>query len=161
MMTRPVEQLQESISISQKQSVPTANPYDKFGAGAESKMRLTEGSQQLAAAALREKPVSEARMRAQEQTRYVMPIEQSSARPTEFDRRHAKARPVHSTPASAQPTAKTMAPNPFDDADDAANDYDESKNPFADSVDMASSVTNTKDTKAAEPSTNPFGEFDD
>lgn len=126
-------------------------------------MRLTEGNRQLVPAALHEKPVSEARMRAHEQVRYVPPpAHQNSTRAKEFDRRHTKPQPMHTTPALAQATAKSGTRNPFDDDDDATgNNYDDSKNPFADSVDMAANAGNTKDAKAVEPSTNPFGDFED
>lgn len=48
--------------------MPPLNPYDRYGAGAESKMRLTEGNQESVAAAYREKPMSEARIRGQEKS---------------------------------------------------------------------------------------------
>lgn len=153
-------------TIQHKPPVTIPNPYDKYGSGAESKMRLAEGAKDNANAVYREKPLSEARMRSQEQPRYVPPPDQSSVRSQEFERRHIKARvattAAHTIQAAAvQPAiAKPVPKNPFDDDDDtAADDYDESKNPFADDVD--SSSVKTKEIKAAEPSTNPFGECDE
>lgn len=135
-------------------------------------MRLSEGTKESASAVYREKPLSEARMRAQEQPRYVPPPpDQNSVRSQEFDRRHAKARTAatitaHTNQTTTQPAAAKPVPkNPFDDEDDTtANDYDESKNPFADDADSSSGAATsvkTKEIKAAEVSSNPFGEFDD
>lgn len=145
--------------------MPPLNPYDRYGAGAESKMRLTEGNQESVAAAYREKPMSEARIRGQEKSRYAVSSEVNSPRSKEFERRHTTARSApRSSQVPTQSTARSMPKNPFDDDDATANIiYDESKNPFAnDDVDSSSSSsTKTKDTNLTEASTNPFGEFDD
>lgn len=128
-------------------------------------MRLTEGNQENVIAAYREKPVSEARIRSQEKSRYEVSSAVNSPRSKEFERRHTNARSApRSTQVTTQSTARSVPKNPFDDDDTAANViYDESKNPFAsDDVDSSSSsASKTKDTNVAEASTNPFGEFDD
>lgn len=137
-----------------------SNPYDKYGAGAESKIRLEEAS------ALNIKksnpgyyaaPVPEGRMRAQEQSRFVSPPEVKSH---DFERRHSK--PVQDTrrpvPSATINAPKAIPKNPFDDDDDNNDKYDESKNPFADDDDdEQSKVEVAKETSNTE---NPFGEYD-
>lgn len=145
--------------------------FEKYGAGAESKMRLEEGSNasyRKANAPYYANPISEGRMRSQEQTRFITP---EVIKSQEFERRHSKPiqekRPninVQSITSKSLPTsnAKSVAVNPFDDDDESNIDYDESKNPFADDAigeslkpDIAKEASNND-----KQTTNPFGEYD-
>lgn len=136
-----------------------SNPYDKYGAGAESKIRLEEASAlsiKKANPGYYAAPVPEGRMRAQEQSRFVSPPEVKSH---DFERRHSKPvqdirRPVPSATINAP---KAVSKNPFDEDDDTNDKYDESKNPFAVDDDDQSKVEVAKETSNAE---NPFGEYD-
>lgn len=136
-----------------------ANPYDKYGAGAESKLRLEEASAlsvKKANPGYYAAPVPEGRMRAQEQTRFVSPPEVKSQ---EFERRHAKPVQDNRKPIpSATSIATKVAPkNPFDDEDEDTEKYDESKNPFADDDDESPKTEGAKETSNNE---NPFSEYD-
>lgn len=151
-----------------------SNPYDKFGAGAESKLRLEEattGHTTKANAAYYAAPLPEGRMRVQEQSRFISP----DVKPHEIERRHIKPMPERkSVPerkvvvADRKPitSAVTTAPkpipkNPFDDDDDSKNNYDESKNPFADDDDDVPSSEVAKEKSNSDKKTlNPFGEYE-
>lgn len=72
-------------------SVPTVreqpNPFNQYGAGAESKMRLDEGNvnnNNSSSAAYRAVPLSEGRMRIQEQSRYATSLEANISRGTDL-----------------------------------------------------------------------------
>lgn len=138
------------------------NPYDKFGSGAESKLRLQETttmSKNKANTAYYAAPVPEGRMRAQEQTRFVTPEVKS----LDFERRHLKPvqdnrRPVPITSNTA-PKISNAPKNPFDEDDDNNDKYDESKNPFADDEDDSAKTEIAKDV-SDQANSNPFGEYD-
>lgn len=150
-------------TVSKQQTQPEINPYDKFGTGAESKIRLEEvitTSNKKANSAYYATPIPEGRMRAQEQSRFVS----TDVKPQEYDRRHSKptqgsGRPNPVPIATGNASTKPAPKNPFDEDDDK---YDETKNPFADDVDsspttdVANELSN-KDTQA----NNPFDEYDD
>lgn len=152
-------------AVQKKQTQYTeSNPYDKYGAGAESKIRLEEAS----ALTIKKSnpgyyaaPIPEGRMRAQEQSRFVSAPEVKSH---DFERRHSKPvqdirKPVQRIPVpSATINAPKVVPkNPFDEDDDNNDKYDESKNPFADDDEEQSQVEVAKETSNTE---NPFGEYD-
>lgn len=168
-------------SVINKLQQPTIdpNPYDKFGAGAESKLRLEEvtaANVMKTNASYYAPPVPEGRMRAQETSRYVP----SEVKSQDFERRHMKSvpepramperkvmvpdrkvivpdrKPV-AIPASTAP--KSVAKNPFDDDDDSKDDYDESKNPFADDDEDVSSKP-AENSNYDKQSSNPFGDYD-
>lgn len=144
------------------------NPFDKYGVGAESKLRLQEGSNfKNVNAPYYAAPISEGRMRSQEQTRFVTPEFTPSQ---EFERRHSK--PIQEIQRSNKnvttkllPTvqpSKSVASNPFDEDDDSSNiDYDESKNPFAnDETDSTKPDVAKEISNHDKQTSNPFGEYD-
>lgn len=133
-------------------------------------MRLEEGSNpsyRKANAPYYATPISEGRMRSQEQTRFVPP---EIIKSHEFERRHSKPiqekRPninVRSITSKSLPTsnAKPVAVNPFDDDDESNIDYDESKNPFADDAGESSKPYIAKEiSNNDKQASNPFGEYD-
>lgn len=167
----------QSMAVIKPQPKPVeANPYDRFGPGAESKLRIEEaaaGVSKKINAAYYAAPVPEGRMRAQEQSRFVAPETKSQ----DFDRRHAKSVPERKViperkvvvperkvpVASVTTAAPKVAPkNPFDDEDDDKNpNYDESKNPFADEDEDDNETEVAKEKSNSEkPTSNPFGEYD-
>lgn len=137
------------------------NPYDRYGAGAESKLRLEEATALSAKHASSDySTVPEGRMRAQEQSRYKSPdvrdIERQHTKPFQ-----EKRQPVPSATKKSQPPKPVAAPvpvatpkNPFDEDDENSDKYDESKNPFADEDD------DSPKTEVAKKQDNPFGEYD-
>lgn len=146
------------------------NPYNQYGAGAESKMRLDEfnvNNNNQTNASLRAVPIPEGRMRIHEQSRYATSLEANIARVPEPNKRDRSPKyPSNSSlktqsNESVKPVAAEIkSKNPFDE-DDAVEVYDDSKNPFADDVDGASAVE-AKDIEAVEngKKLNPFEEYD-
>lgn len=158
------------INAVQKQQTQHAeSKYDKYkyGAGAESKVRLEEASAlnvKKANPGYYTAPVPEGRMRAQEQSRFVSPEVKSQ----DFERRHAKPvqdtrKPVPSDTRKSVPIVTSNAPkvvvpkNPFDEDDENNDKYDESKNPFADDDDESPKIEVAKETSNSD---NPFSEYD-
>lgn len=142
------------IKAVQKQQIQHAevNPYDRYGAGAESKIRLAEAnrlSNQISNAPYYVPPLPEGRMRTQEQMRS-----------NEFERRHLK--PVKNnrrTVAMSYPV-QSVSKNPFDDDDDNNDKYDDSKNPFAGEDDESPKKEIAKDTSNNDQQiSNPFNEY--
>lgn len=144
------------------------NPYDIYGAGAESKIRIEEAAMLNAKKGndgYRAVPVPEGRMRAQEQSRYTSvdavkrTVEPSRIIPKQ-PTKNLSADNKRGGAAASAPVA--AAKNPFDDNDDENIDYDESKNPFADEGgEDKSNPANAKNTSnKAKPTANPFGEYD-
>lgn len=134
-----------------------SNPYEKYGAGAESKMRLEEAmtkTYKQANTSYYATPIPEARMRTQEQSRYVSP----EIRSREPERRHVMQDNRRPTTTATINAAK----NPFDDDEEQSNKYDEAKNPFADDDEEPSKTDVAKETSNNDKQTsNPFGEYDD
>lgn len=135
--------------------------YDKYGAGAESKIRMEEAKH--VNVGYREIPISEGRMRISEQTRYNARNDTTNSQHlNEFDVRHSKSMPEKKTLTNQ--LEKIKPKNPFDEDDDNTIDYDESKNPFADDdVDGAIEITTTdvaKESSNTDATSNPFGEYD-
>lgn len=129
-----------------------SNPYDKYGSGAESKLRLEEAINKMSNTPYYAVPVSEGRMRAHEQRRIVT----TDTRTPEYDRRHSK--PAQES-EKIKPTVTSLKPipkNPFDEEDDQ---YDETKNPFAhdDDESLKTEVTNETSNKTEyDNNLNPF-----
>lgn len=150
-------------TVSKQQTQSELNPYDKFGMGAESKLRLEESimtSKKQMNSAYYAAPISEGRMRAQEQSRFVS----ADVKPHEYDRRHSKPpqdnrRPNPVPIAMANASTKPIPKNPFDEDDDK---YDETKNPFADDVDNSPTIDVANEASNKDVQTNnPFDEYDD
>lgn len=129
-----------------------------YGAGAESKMRINETltNAKKINDGYREAPIPEGRMRALEQSRYPStPVEVSNFLiETKKPKRTQHVASKSNVAAANIPSYSTK--NPFDDDND---DYDDSKNPFADEVDSNESIP--KKTKEEEATNNPFGDYDD
>ena len=150
-------------------SQPVAsNPYNQYGAGAESKLRIAEGQNISKAEAkrLREVPIPEGRMRLQETSRYSTSLEANISRaPEHLKRDHSprytpngslRGEPAASSNAISSNLANTSKPkNPFEEGDEGA--YDESKNPFADDEVPAAPKKPDVD---VDKGSNPFEEYD-
>ncbi|KAJ6646297.1 Vacuolar protein sorting-associated protein 11 like [Pseudolycoriella hygida] len=128
------------------------NPFNNYGAGAEAKIRMDEGSttkNRLDPA--RKIPVPEARMRFQEANRFSTSLEANITRPPVVRDKSPRVTPFGSPKKQSNSISKNIvnqrAKNPFEDGDG----YDDSKNPFAE---------DEKDGADAEQG-NPFGEYDD
>lgn len=149
-----------------------SNQFDRYGSGAESKLRLEDSnnpSYKKANAPYYAPPISEGRMRSQEQSRFISQDMKSQ----DVERRYTKPipdkRPVTNvmniaskatriSSSSIKPAA-AVAANPFDEDDDI--EYNESKNPFADDAGESSKSDVAKETSNNDKQIpNPFGEYD-
>lgn len=158
--------------ISKSNLTKPSNSYVPYGPGAESKMRLEETSVKntnTTNANLRAMPVSEGRMRAQEQSRYSVSLQanisygqQQPSKKYESPHEAFEAvempRSVSNKSVTKPPITKSIATpkarNPFEEE----NSYDESKNPFADEPDASDDSNEQKPNQA--DGNNPFEEYD-
>lgn len=140
--------------------VTQLNPYNAFGPGAESKIRLKETNvrNNNMSSTIRAIPLSEGRMRLQEQSRYSSSLEanisyQTPVQPKVESSNLKKSKANATNSISRNLVNKTLAKpsNPFDEDDD----YDDTKNPFAEEAEAAS-----ENVKPNAGVGNPFGEYD-
>lgn len=114
-------------------------PQRAFGAGAEAKIRATEGYT-VREAAIRAVPVPEGRLRMQEANKFSTSLEANMTRSSV--RREKSPRPLAGSPK----VTKAAVPNPIES-------YDKQKNPFGDYDEDADGGDKSGG--------NPFGEYDD
>lgn len=188
------------------------NPFNQYGAGAESKMRLYEANvinNNSSNAGYRAVPIAEGRMRVQTQPRYSSSLEANisrgvapSARLQQPADRSSKFPAASSTSSSsgkvitttaktapeavAHITSKTISvsipssttvtvskkiassssysatkpKNPFEEDDVNDENYDESKNPFADEPDGDNGAVEAVADIKGKVNPNPFDEYD-
>lgn len=117
-------------------------PQRAYGAGAEAKIRATEGYT-AKEAAIRAVPVPEGRLRMQEANKFSSSLEANMTRSS--IRRERSPRPVAGSPKVTKAAVPAAAPNPF-------QSYDTKKNPFGDE---------DADAGGGAAGGNPFGEYDD
>lgn len=148
---------------------PVKNPYDQYGVGAESKMRLGEGIESNKV--YKAMPIPEGRMRSSEASRYSSSLEANTTyarvpitkrETSKFNTPNGSLKAVSDRLSKLATTEKqnvAQPKNPFDEGDDVNDDYDESKNPFAEDESV---LKQQKSKEQTEPNKvlNPFEEYD-
>lgn len=159
------EQEQDDVNV--ELTVPSvqtvrevANPLNQYGAGAESRMRLEEGNvnnNNRSPAGHRNVPLSEGRMRSQEQSRYSSSLEANISRGTDLMARHQQQQRDRSPKYSAASSSsgKTMA------TPTASVANVPSKAISGDGLISRNLANPKKASASAEKSKNPFDDEDD